>query len=374
MGYRKLVVGTDGAVTATAARDAAIRLAKRFRAVLHVVCAYEPPRMNRQLAEDVIRRSLDAASRQKVESSGEIGQADPAEMILDAAERENADLIVVGNKGMGQATRFKLGSVPDRIAHYSPCDLLIVDTTRSDRSKRADLGYKKLLAGTDGSPTASEAARKTFELAMLLGSTVTLVYVGDPVVGAITLEEAAKGRPEGVKVEPLGGQGEPADVLCQVAEAAEIDLIVVGNKGMSGARRFLLGSVPNQVAHYAPTDVLIAKTVDRSVDDLAPGHGGVIDLEGEKLAVYKDEVGYLVALSPRCTHMGCTVDWNDADRTWDCPCHGSRYAVVESAAFWPDNEVELRLGTRAVGVDASGRFVELARAERVPLHQLLIPP
>src|SRR6266536_2975004 len=468
MGYRKLVVGTDGSVTATAARDAAIRLAKRFRAELHIVCAYEPPRMNRQMAEDVIRRSLDAASRQKVESSGEIGQADPAERILDAAERENADLIVVGNKGMGQATRFKLGSVPDRVAHFAPCDLLIVDTTRSDRTKRADLGYKKLMAGTDGSPTASEAARKTFELAMLLRSSVTLVYVGDPVVGAITLEDTAKGRPEGVKVEPLVGRGEPAEVLCQVAEAADIDLIVVGNKGMSGARRFLLGSVPNQVAHYAPTDVLIAKTVDRSVDDLAPGHGGVIDLEGEKLAVYKDEDGYLVALSPRCTHMGCTVDWNDADRTWDCPCHGSRYAVdgeviqgpaakalptvhvkgerkagvgapakpsgkgrqrivivgaalcggtaaatlrregfdgqltvigaeqhlpyerpplsksflrgetsfddalVESAAFWPDNEVELRLGTRAVGVDASGRFVELEGGERVPFDQLLI--
>ncbi len=468
MGYRKLVVGTDGSVTATAARDAAIRLAKRFRAGLHVVCAYEPPRMNRRMAEDVIRRSLDAASRQKVESSGEIGQADPAEMILDAAERETADLIVVGNKGMGQATRFKLGSIPDRVAHFAPCDLLIVDTTRSDRTKRADLGYKKLMAGTDGSPTASEAARKTFELAMLLRSSVTLVYVGDPVVGAITLEDTAKGRPEGVKVEPLVGQGEPADVLCQVAEAADIDLIVVGNKGMSGARRFLLGSVPNQVAHYAPTDVLIAKTVDRSVDDLAPGHGGVIDLEGEKLAVYKDEDGYLVALSPRCTHMGCTVDWNDADRTWDCPCHGSRYAVdgeviqgpaakalptvhvkgerkagvgapakpsgkgrqrivivgaalcggtaaatlrregfdgqltvigaeqhlpyerpplsksflrgetsfddtlVESAAFWPDNEVELRLGTKVVGVDASGRFVELEGGERVPFDQLLI--
>jgi 3-phenylpropionate/trans-cinnamate dioxygenase ferredoxin reductase component len=471
MGYRKLVVGTDGSVTATAARDAAIRLAKRTRAALHIVCAYEPPRMNRQVAQDVIRRSLDAASRQKVESTGEIGQADPAEMILDAAERETADLIVVGNKGMGQATRFRLGSVPDRIAHYSPCDLLIVDTTRSDRSKRADLGYKKILAGTDGSPTASEAARKTFELAMLLRSTVTLVYVGDPVVGAITLEEAAKGRPEGVKVEPVVGQGEPADVLCQVAEASDIDLIVVGNKGMSGARRFLLGSVPNQVAHYAPTDVLIAKTVDRTVEDLAPGHGGVVDLEGQQLAVFKDEEGYLVALSPRCTHMGCTVDWNDADRTWDCPCHGSRYAVggeviqgpavkrlsvvpvkgarpsegdgagrpsrgrrggrehivivgaalcggtaaatlrregfegqltligaeqhlpyerpplsksflrgetsfdealVESAAFWPDNEVELRLGTRVSAIDPTARTVAIEGGEAVPFDKLLI--
>jgi 3-phenylpropionate/trans-cinnamate dioxygenase ferredoxin reductase component len=471
MGYRKLVVGTDGSVTATAARDAAIRLAKRFRAELLVVCAYEIPRMNRQMAEEVIQRSLEAASRQKVQASGDLGTGDPAEMILDAAERANADLIVVGNKGMGQARRFRLGSVPDRIAHFAPCDLLIVDTTRSDRTRRADLGYRKLMAGTDGSPTANEAARKAFELAMLLRSTVTLVFVGDPIVGAITLEETSKGRPEGVKVEPLVGQGEPADVLVQVAEEAEIDLIVVGNKGMSGARRFLLGSVPNKVAHYAPTDVLIAKTVDRTVDDLAPGHGGVVDLEGEKLAVFKDQEGYLHALSPRCTHMGCTVDWNDADTTWDCPCHGSRYkvdgeviqgpavkplpvvhvkgspkihgggagragertaggrqrfvivgaalaggtaaatlrregfdghltligaeqhlpyerpplsksflrgetpfdsALVESAAFWPDNDVELRLGTKVVAVDPGGHAVVLEGGERVEFDRLLI--
>jgi Rieske Fe-S protein len=88
----------------------------------------------------------------------------------------------------------------------------------------------------------------------------------------------------------------------------------------------LLGSVPNQVAHEAPVDVLIAKTVGRTVDDLAPGHGGLVDVDGRRLAVYKAEDGSLVALSPRCTHMGCTVDWNDADATWDCPCHGSRYA------------------------------------------------
>jgi Rieske Fe-S protein len=48
-------------------------------------------------------------------------------------------------------------------------------------------------------------------------------------------------------------------------------------------------------------------------------------VEGKKLAVYIDAGGHAYAFSPRCQHMGCSVQWNDGDKTWDCPCHGSRY-------------------------------------------------
>jgi Rieske Fe-S protein len=53
----------------------------------------------------------------------------------------------------------------------------------------------------------------------------------------------------------------------------------------------------------------------------------VVEVGGQRLAVYRDEAGALRAISPKCTHMGCTVDWNDAEKTWDCPCHGSRYGL-----------------------------------------------
>ena len=52
-------------------------------------------------------------------------------------------------------------------------------------------------------------------------------------------------------MDPWGAQGDPAEQICEVAESGEVDLVVVGNKGLAGAKRFLLGSVPNRVAHYA---------------------------------------------------------------------------------------------------------------------------
>lgn len=66
---------------------------------------------------------------------------------------------------------------------------------------------------------------------------------------------------------------------------------------------------------------------DRSLDEIEDGEGGVVEYDGEQLAVVKQAGRVAVALSPVCTHLGCIVGWNAIDRTWDCPCHGSRYDV-----------------------------------------------
>lgn len=59
----------------------------------------------------------------------------------------------------------------------------------------------------------------------------------------------------------------------------------------------------------------------------APGEGAVVEREGEKIAVYADQAGSVRAVSATCTHLGCTVEFNATDATWDCPCHGSRFAT-----------------------------------------------
>ena len=326
MGYRTIVIGTDGSETAFRAQQAAARFARLVGGRLVIVSAYRPEQ-NDRLVEEMLGYSADAARREGIEVSTAMAEGSPAKVMKDVADREGADLIVVGSVGMGKARRFRLGAIAEETAHEAPCDVLIVRTTATEGGwQPPERLYPRIVVGTDGSPTASEAVRKTYDLAMILGIGVTLVYVaGDPLLGKIALERTRKGKPRALGVQERLVEGEPAEEICRVAEDEGAGLVVVGNKGMAGTRRYLLGSVPSQVAHRSASDVLVAKTVDRSVDDLAPGHGGLVDVAGKKLAVYRDQDGSLTGLNPRCTHMGCTVDWNDTDKTWDCPCHGSRY-------------------------------------------------
>ncbi|HEX2125045.1 MAG TPA: universal stress protein [Thermoleophilaceae bacterium] len=142
-----------------------------------------------------------------------------------------------------------------------------------------------MVIGTDGSETASEAVRQATELARRLGAKIHVVSAYEPVPEARlreerqqvpadmqwmvnpredvdeTLKTAAQGIEEaGVEVETHAREGDPADAILDVAEEQQADLIVVGNKGMTGAKRFLLGSVPNKVSHHAPCSVMIIRT------------------------------------------------------------------------------------------------------------------
>lgn len=75
--------------------------------------------------------------------------------------------------------------------------------------------------------------------------------------------------------------------------------------------------------------------------ELAPGEAKVVKYDGEKIALYKDEHGELHAVNPMCTHMKCSVAWNNAEQTWDCPCHGSRFSVDGKVLTGPaDHDLE----------------------------------
>lgn len=78
-----------------------------------------------------------------------------------------------------------------------------------------------------------------------------------------------------------------------------------------------------------------SQSIVKSADDIPPGGGGVIERGDEKIAAWRDEAGRLHTVSASCTHKGCTVTWNNADRTWDCPCHGSVFAADGSVIHGP---------------------------------------
>jgi nucleotide-binding universal stress UspA family protein/nitrite reductase/ring-hydroxylating ferredoxin subunit len=345
MGYRTIVVGTDGSDTSMLAMEKAARLAKQVDGKLIVVCATAPVGLHDYRAKEILTDAAYALEAWSVQGETMFREGHPDKVLLDIAAERDADLIVIGNVGVGKAKRFRMGPLPERVASSAPCDVLIVYTTDL-KSEEGQQLYHRILVGTDGSPTATEAIRKAFDLGMTFMLGVTLLYAaGDRIIGAIVLEQAAKAKHRTLKVDTQLVDGDPADAIRETAEKEGCDLIVVGNRGMTGVRRHLLGSVPTKVIHSAPTDVLIAKTVDRTVDDLVPGTGGLVDVDGRKLAVYKAEDGNIVALSPRCTHLGCTVDWNATAATWDCPCHGSRYSkegeVVQGPAKAPLDREEL---------------------------------
>ena len=325
MAYQRIVVGTDGSRTARIAERAAVRLAVASAAELLIVTAYEPGGGRQEWAEEVLEGAAARAKEGGVEANTVARPGDPSDVVNEFADMVGADLIVVGSVGMGQARRFRLGGVPDRISHYAPCDLLIVQTTAPDAESREPVSYGRVLIATDGSSTADEASRRGAMLAGTVGApNVDLVFVGDALVGQVVVTDTAKR----LGLEEAGQhvvKGDPSKGIVKTAESEAADLVVVGNKGMLGAKRYLTDSVPNRVSHNAPCDVLIVKTVGRSPDELGPGEAGIVLAAGRKLAAYRDEAGVLHAVTSRCTHLGCTVGWNDGDKTWDCPCHGSRY-------------------------------------------------
>jgi nucleotide-binding universal stress UspA family protein len=145
---------------------------------------------------------------------------------------------------------------------------------------------RSIVVGTDGSETASTAVREAAELAARLKAAIYVVSAYEPVATQRLREEARQVpgdlqwmvnpredveatlrdaekivREAGVEdVTTLAREGDPADAILDVAEEHGLDLIVVGNKGMKGTKRFLLGSVPNKVSHHAPCSVMIIRT------------------------------------------------------------------------------------------------------------------
>ena len=147
--------------------------------------------------------------------------------------------------------------------------------------------FGSIVVGTDGSETAGKAVEKAIARARAVDGTIELVSAFEPVPSGLLREEARQAPEDmqwminpredveatlrdaaeeieeaGIDVTTFAREGDPADAILDVAEELGADLVVVGNKGLTGAKRFLLGSVPNKVSHHAPCSVLIIRTTE----------------------------------------------------------------------------------------------------------------
>jgi Rieske Fe-S protein len=91
----------------------------------------------------------------------------------------------------------------------------------------------------------------------------------------------------------------------------------------SAAKNFIVENVTavkNFAEYIAPGEL-------SSVDELKPGHGAIIREGLRKVAAFRDDDGRVHRVSAACTHVGCHLHWNSLERCWDCPCHGSHFAI-----------------------------------------------
>ena len=283
--YSTIVAGTDLSKTASIATDRAAALARRLEAKFFLVHAGE--------ASDELTAVGEEYGAEVIVEAG-----DPSSVLISEVERLSADLLVVGSVGMRGARRFLLGSVPNKVSHHAPTDLLIVKT---DPPARDIDEYSSILVGTDGSPTATRAVKAVSVLASKLDVKPLIVCAYEPLteqemkqlrgdpedpVTQWNAPKVAKGTPAefrwriadavqaqdildraaevardaGVEADLKALEGHAAETLLGAAESEEVDLIAVGSVGMTGAKRFMLGNVPNRISHHSPTDVLILHT------------------------------------------------------------------------------------------------------------------
>jgi nucleotide-binding universal stress UspA family protein len=122
--------------------------------------------------------------------------------------------------------------------------------------------YQRILVGTDGSKTAAKAVARAVQLAGTTGASLTIMTAGRPEKGQAVVDAAAAEHADaGVEIDTVVVDDAPVPALIDTAKAGGYDLVVVGNKGMTGVTRFLrLGAVPNKLSHHLPSSLLIVRT------------------------------------------------------------------------------------------------------------------
>lgn len=286
-----VLAATDFSDTASAALDWALELARQQGARVELVHAVTvPPSVPgyvptagldfeaevRQAAEARLTQAVNALRERGVEVSTFLAPGTPSQVILGRAEALSAKAIVIGTRGLTGLRHLLMGSTTQRVVHGAHCPVLTVHPGDLGRHRT----IRTILVPTDFSEDANLAIHAAHRLLASLESDARLILLHafnlpieytayGPVPTSINyledtgleserrlFEMAQPFQREGLTIDTVSREGDPAHVIAEEAEKRDADLIAMGTRGLTGLRHLLLGSTAERVVEYAPCPVM----------------------------------------------------------------------------------------------------------------------
>lgn len=276
--YNRILVAVDGSASSFHALEQAFRLVGNWITVVSVAPVYQgdlrlvgvpdPQTVMTEPCNTALEKAQEMADAAGalIKTVCEIGE--PHEGIVDRAETENRDLIVMGAKGHSFIERALLGSVTRRVIGYTHRDVLVVPP-------QAPVGWEKILLATDASESSEAATARALGLAQAYGSKLQVLAVMEfpaQLYGEAPVSDdwrdrllayvegiAAQAKSLNIPATGLVLEGTPYKAIVDLAQKEKSSLIVMGAHGHTGLKRLLMGSVTERVIGHAPCPVLVVK-------------------------------------------------------------------------------------------------------------------
>jgi hypothetical protein len=278
--YRKILITYDGSNSAKNALRQACRLAKVDKSWLKLMLVIPQYDGDLELIgisniketiegpyQKILVEAREIANFEGVNLLTNLTQGEPYEKIVDVAEDENCDLIIMGRKGRSHVERALIGGVTARVIGHTKKDVLVVPG-------RGVIDWGHLLVATDGSPCSQAAVDMALDVAKIRGSRVSVIsvaYINDeyfalaPEQHNQVLKETAQllddikqnGSEQGIELNTAIREGEPFKGICEYADHINASMIVLGSHGRKGLTRLLMGSVTEHVVGLANVPVIV---------------------------------------------------------------------------------------------------------------------
>jgi nucleotide-binding universal stress UspA family protein len=278
--YRKILVAYDGSPSAKNALSLASQLAREDKSWIKVLAVVPPYLGDLELIGvsdikeaitgpglELLTEAKGIADHEGVHILTNLEQGEPYEQIVQVAEEENCDLIIMGRRGKAKMERELMGSVTARVIGHTSKDVLVIPETGT-------LSWENILLATDGSTCCDNALARALEIAQerkVKLNAVSVVYTNDEfyAMGQDTVKELYREADKvldkvknwagdlGVQTELFVRDGEPHQAITDLAAEISASLIIMGSHGRKGLTRLLMGSVTERVIGYADCPVLV---------------------------------------------------------------------------------------------------------------------